>query len=375
MTLEGQPVGPLGEIYNKLWGDISPQLVRTILIGNPRLSRRGLYAMAMFMGHGSPDVTHRHYVHLADIILKDWVNRTPVHIDNKALSYAYQTTYANVRKIRSRDKSATLTSLSEHFTRQSTIPIPELRTHIQNSSPESNLPKPAQLALGPVDIDRLIAIATMRDSIDGIADSFLTTGKMVAKVLLDATLLQESTGFTDFSLPQIKPDDYWTHKTTSRSESLEKESQRIRRFLLQIDQATPNTEQLRIACKIWHGAYHPHSKSLLINTRSELSQLLDALKSLGIPAENFEVLIPDVQKEEERRVWLSIEKELSSLGLSVSRKERLPVSSSKFLYGNRVGLILRASKSHTLGYQRTLNRAFFITSVWLNLREAVAYQP
>jgi hypothetical protein len=375
MAIEERPTGLMGEIYNKLWGDVSPELVRTILIGNPQLSRRGLYAMAMFMGHGNPDVTHRHYVHLADVILKNLVSRTPVPIDNKALSYAYQTTYANVRKVISRDKFATQISLSEHFTRQSKIKIPEIHPSPRNSSTESNISNSSQLAPRPVDIDRLLTIVTMRDSIDGIADRFLITGKMVAKILLDAALLQERTGFTDFSIPQTKPDDYWVPKITSRSESLEKESLRIHKFLCKIEQGTLNTEHLKIACKIWLKSYHPHSKSLLINTRSELSQLLAALKLLGIPADDFEILIPAVPNEELRSVWLLNVEYLTSEGLLVSRKKRLPVSSSKFLYDNRVGLILRASKSHPLGYQRTLNRAFFVISIWLKLLETCDKLP
>lgn len=368
MLLDEVPNGHLGSIYKALWDDVSPQFVRTVLIGDSRVSRRALYAMAMFMGHGSPDVTHRHYVHLADIVLKEWISKYSVGISDKALAYAYQTTYANIRKIRSRiGKDAPPPALSEHFTRQSTIPIQKLPDHVHRGSALSIPQQPAPSPLTPADIDRLLSIATMRDSIDGLADRLLTSDQIVVTALLSASHLQEMTGFTDFSIPQVKPGDYWVTNTMPRYKSLEKESSRVRRFLDGLGQPTQRADQLSMASQVWVETYHPHSKSLLVNARSELDQLLDALKLLGIPKSDFEVLIPDTKNEDERRIWFSIEKELSSQGLSVSRKERLPVSSSKYLYDNRVGLILRASRSHQLGYQRTLNRALFITSVWLKL--------
>ena len=370
MVFDEVPRGLLGNIYKRLWGDVKPQDVRMILIGDSRVSRRGLYAIALFMGHGSPDVTHRHYVHLADIVLKWWVRKYSVRMDVKALSYACQTSYGNVRQLRSRSKvEMSTTSMLEFFTRLSTIPFHELRSDIQDGIPISNPPKLAQSFLNPADIDRLLCLATMRNSIDGLAERFLTTSQIVVSALLSAANLQERTGFADFSIPQKKPGDHWVAITLPRYESLEKESSRVRHFLESIGQQTVNVEQLHIASKIWLDTFHPQSTSLLINTRSELNSLLGALKLLGIPNANFEVLIPEDQKEGDQEMWLAIETELSSQGLSVHPPKRLMLSASRFRSDNRVGLILRASKSHPLGYQHTLNRALFITSVWLRLSE------
>ena len=224
-----------------------------------------------------------------------------------------------------------------------------------------------QSSVTPADIDRLLSIATIRNSIDGLADRFLTTGQVVASALLSASILQEQTGFTDFSIPQAKPEDNWLTNIETRYESLDKESSRVRRFLESIGQPTQNIEQLNIASQVWLDTYYPHSTSLLINTRNELNNLLVALKSFGLPAKNFEVLIPEDQKKNEREIWVSIKNELSSHGLLVHPLKRLPLSTSRFRSDNRVGLILRASKSHPLGYQRTLNRALFIVSVWMSL--------
>lgn len=368
MLFEDVPSGVVGNIYMALWGEVLPRNVRKILIGAPPVSRRGLYAMALYMGHASPDVTHRHYVHLADVVLNEWVRKCKVDIDDKALSYAYQTTYGNVRKLRSRCKAGFFQEyLTEHFTRLAEISNPVLRNDISEYSFVTNLRESGRSLITPVDIDRILAIATMRDSIDGVADRFLTTDQMIASTLLNAAIIQVQTGFSDFAVPDTRPEDNWIARKGLRYELLEKESARVRKFLIKSDLGMRNAEQLKVASDIWIDAYHPHSTSLLISKRSELTGLLDALKVLGIRDKDFEVIIPIDEEKNESGKWTEIEAELLSAGMRVHRQNRLPLSSSRYLSENRLGIILRASNSHSLGYQRTLNRALFITSVWLKL--------
>ena len=373
MMVEEVSHGTVGDIYKALWGDVAPAYVRRILVGDSRITRRGLYATALFMGHASPDVTHRHYIHLADILLKEWTSKVPFTIDGKAFSYAYQTTYANVRQVRSRiGEEASLAAFSEHFARQSGIPCPTLCAVAQPDN-EARLPQGLQSLPSPADVDRLLSLATLRDSIDGLADRFLTTVNVVASALLSASILQERTGYTDFSVPQAKSDDYWLPNSAERYKSLEKESKRVRSFLEIIGNSPLGTPHLAAISQIWLDAYHPHLKYLLINKRSDLAQLLAALKTLGIPAKDLEALIPDVKTVDERAIWASVEQWLLLQGLSVCRKKRMPSGSSKYSPDNRIGLMLRASESHQLGYQRTLNRALFVVSVWLQL--SGAYMP
>lgn len=364
MFFDETPTGFVGRLYESLWGEITPQSVRSILIGDSRVSRRGLYAMAMYMGHASPDITHRHYVHLADVLLKEWIDKEQISIEDKGLAYTYQTSYANIRQLRSRHgKDAVLAFLSEHFTRKSGIPVPELHSTAEQDVP-ADIASPGQVDLKPSDIDRLLAIATMRDSIDGLADRFLISEEQVVSVLLSASEIQEKTGYDAFSIPATDQDDFWVFSKGSRQDTLDKESRRVRAFLERIDQT--NQLDLSDAADIWEDSFHPHSNCLLINKRSDLERLLDCLRSVGIPAEDFEAHIPYDLVEIDHARWDSTQSGLKSLGLSVHKKDRLPLSASRRNADNRIGLILRASTSHELGYQRTLNRVLFITAVWLN---------
>lgn len=316
------------------------------------------------MGHASPDVTHRHYVHLADVLLKEWIDKEQIRIDDKGLAYAYQTSYANIRQLRSRHgKDTSLVFLSEHFTRKSNIPVPELHSATKQEAP-ADIPSSSHAGLKPSDIDRLLAIATMRDSIDGLADRFLTSEEQVVSILLSASAIQEKTGYDAFSIPAANEDDFWVFSKGARQDTLDKESRRVRAFLERIDQPHQLGDALSDVAEIWEDSFNPHANCLLISKRSEFERLLDCLGAVGIPAENFEVQIPKDLVESVHARWESTQRWLKSLGLSIHMKDRLPLSASRRNSDNRVGLILRASTSHELGYQQTLNRVLFILAVW-----------
>jgi integrase len=371
MLLEKIPNGLLGQLYMRLWGEIYPEEIRTNLTGDKNISRRGLYAMALYMGHGSPDMTHQHYVHLAEVVLAEWIRKNMISIDDKALAYAYQASYANIRKLRSRNRIESFQdSALAHFTRQSEIPTPKLSPEVKKEVYSLYHSLPERSFISPATIDRLLLLATMRNSVDGLADRFLITGRMVISTLLSAATLQEQTGFTDFAIPESNSDDSWTHNATTRYPFLEKESQRVRRFLESIERSVQDPNVLAAGIKIWASGYHPHSKSLLIKKRSDLSELLSTMKYLGIPLSDLEINIPGSQAIDEHQMWMDIGSELSIIGLKVKWQKRLPMSNSKTQSDSRVGLTVRASKSHELGYQRTLNRTLFVISIWLMLKNS-----
>lgn len=369
MILDDVPSGLLGKIYSALWDDVSPRDVRTVLVGGPRVSRRGLYAMALFMGHASPDVTHRHYVHLADIVLKEWVENEIVPIHDKAISYAFQTSYANVRKVRSRlGEGTSLASLTEHFLQQSTISIPKLQQSFEKRISSSTQIEP--IYLNPADIDRMLSIATLRNSISGIADRFLTTDQFVTSTLITASQLQDQTGFSDFAIPHVSPEDHWVVNSLSRCATLDKESQRVRGFLNDLGRAAAPVESQRIASQIWIDAYHPNITYLIVSKRRDLQALLSAMETFGISPADFEAVVPANPHKDEHALWSATEEYLRSMGLAVRRDKRLSKGLTKSNSNNRIGLILQPGKKHKLGYQRTLNRALFVISVWASLPKA-----
>lgn len=185
-------------------------------------------------------------------------------------------------------------------------------------------------------------------------------------VLLSASVIQERTGYTAFSIPSIAPDDSWTPTSVTRQDTLDKESRRVRAFLDRIVQTSLPINELSDAARIWEDSFHPVSNCLLMNRRSDLVRMLGCLHSLGIPAKDLEAHIPDDPPESNQARWKSTRTWLDTLGLTIHKKNRLPLSTSRLNAANRVGLILRSSTSHELGYQQTLNRALFVTSVWLS---------
>lgn len=370
MMLEDVPVGYIGDLYQSLWGDFTPQQVRNLLVGDPRLSRRGIYAMALYMGHGSPDTTLRHYVHLADVLLKYHLDCQSIKVDDKASAYAFQSSYANIRLLKSRmGVSYSFKEMAAHFTRRSKIPSPRLAPHIRASTATATKHQNRTSTLAPSDIDRLLLLATMRNSTEGLADRFLITDKTVRSILFSASQIQEQSGFTDFAIPSTHSGDVWLPIPMERVKTLEKESQRVRHFLDQAFQAIPDLQKLNSAVAIWANSHYPNSNCLLIQKRSEVEQFLEAMKVLGLSASAFEAIIPKGLNENEAKYWEIAEKWLTSIGLTINHAARLPLIYSKLRSDNRIGLILHSSHSHKLGFQRTLDRVLYISLVWVTQAE------
>lgn len=366
MLYEEIPRGVAGEIYRALWEDVSPRAIRSVLVGYENVSRRGLYAMAVFMGHGSPNVTLRHYVHLADIVLRDWIRQSEVDYSDNALSYAYQTTCANIRKVRSRlARAVDSSALSDHFIRMSDAPRPELLVAEASAGHQPIFVEPANAALTISDIDRIISIATLRRVTEGLADRFLTSDDAVATTLRIASELQESTGFTDFGMARVC--DLWLHNPILRRSTVEKESGRIRKFLNETGGDLQRMEVLSRMSEIWEDVYFPHSSSLLLKRRGQLVEMLDLWKKLGGVISDFEVVIPEAQSEQEHIRWNGVADEIKSMGVSVRQNIRLPHRMDRDGASSRVGLILRASDTHELGFQNSLNRVMFVVSVLKSL--------
>jgi len=366
MMLEKVPSGYLGDLYTSLWGDITPQQVRGLLIGDSRPSRRGIYAMALYMGHGSPDTTHRHYVHLADLLLKDWIGRQSLTVDDKVSAYAFQSSYSNIRLWRSRmGARCSFNQMAQHFTRRSSIPSPCLEKHDRATTFNSVEAGNHKSLPTPADIDRLLLLATMRNSTEGLADRFLTSDSTVNGIIYLASHIQEESGFTDFAIPSTHTEDDWLPVPMERMTTLEKESARVRQFLDRVLQLAPDLKKLDTALNIWASSHYQNVNCLLIQRRSEIQLFLESMETLGISPTDFEALIPKEQKNNEEDCWVDAEQWFTSFGLRVNHIARLPLGHSKLRSDNRIGLILRTSNSHPLGYQRTLNRALFITTIWL----------
>lgn len=375
MMLEEVPTGLLGDVYKSLWGVTTPQQIRALLVGDSRLSRRGIYAMALYMGHGSPDTTHRHYVHLADLLLKDCVDRQLISTDDKASAYAFQSSYSNIRQLRSRmGNRYSFRSMAQHFTLHSSIPSLFLQKYDRTTT-NAIEDRNSKSSLTPADIDRILLLATMRKSTEGLADRFLTTDSNIHEVLSIASNLQEETGFTDFALSTAHTEDDWLPVEMKLLDTLDKESFRVRRFLDRIYLSDADILQLNSALSIWANSHYPNASCLLIQKRSEIQQILEVMQLIGISSCDFEALIPVVDDENYSDYWTRAEEWLTSVGLKVNHAARLPLSYSKLRTDNRIGLILRASESHQLGYQRTLNRALFIASIWIKGLRLKATQP
>ena len=370
MLCPQMPDGITGRIYHALWGKHQPETVRAKLLGDSGISRRGLYAVAMYMGHASPKTTLRHYTHSADLVLKWHLDNEEPNVSSRALAYCYQVNYANLRQIRSRMHAAKGTgeapgTLEDAFLREADIPRPNFQE--RGCLPREQDIELASKGLDPADLDRLLTIVTMRGTIEGLADRFLCSDYVVFDAIKEAVRQQELLGYTDFGLTSRDVDDYWVVPDHLRRPTLDKDSGRVRKFLSDNSLDSNQLSTLGALSDIWSNSYHPHSTALLIKRKSDLDRVISSWKALGMKVDDFEAIIPKAEKNQDLGELTQRAQLLKGMGFRVRIASRLPMRPVPDVPRNRVGLALCASKTHGLGYQATLDRVLFVMSVWTSL--------
>lgn len=370
MICPQEPDGLTGQIYHALWGNYPPEAIRLKLLGDTAVSRRGLYAVALYMGHASPKTTLRHYIHCADLVLKGQLDNVEVKISDRALAYCYQANYANLRQMRSRlqvaaDSAKDAGLLEEAFLQDAHVPRPDFQEKPCLAT-EQDIEPPCK-ELEPADLDRLLTIVTMRGTIEGLADRFLCSDSVVFGAIKAAVGQQERLGYTDFGLASRDVDDYWVAPGHLRRPTLDKDSGRVRRFLTENSREPSQVDALSALSEVWANSYLPHSTSLLISRKSDLEKVISSWEALGMDIGDFEAIVPETKKIQEFVELNQREQLLKRMGIRVRTTSRLPMRPVPDVPRNRVGLALCASATHRLGYQATLDRVLFIMSVWRSL--------
>lgn len=356
----------IGRLYQALWGNNPPEAIRLKLIGDPEISRRGLYAVSMYMGHASPRTTLRHYTHCADLVLKSHLDEVTVKLSDRALAYCYQVNYANLRQMRSRLQTTTGAGiLEETLACNARVPRPDFEEKVLESTVQ-NIEPPSR-TLEPADLDRLLTVVTMRGTIEGLADRFLCSDYVVFEAINEAIQLQELHGYTDFGLASRSIDDYWEIPDNLRRATLDKDSGRVHRFLKDSSRNEAHVKALCAISEVWANSFLPHSTALLIARKSDLTKIVSSWNKLGMDTGYLEAILPKARKHQESVKFNQHERALKEMGFRVRTASRLPMRKVPEVPQNRVGLILVPSASHRLGYQATLNRVLFVMTAWRNL--------
>lgn len=373
-----RPSGLAGHCYRELWGDISPSALRTTLLERPEITRRAMYGMSVALGHGSPAVSLNNYIHTADITLFNWISRQKLAVPDKALAYIYQTSHSNIRKIRSRmaHSKAQLDPIlvSHFFPRLKAIDI-EFETPSEQRDFIAVTPSHDDHSnMDPSDVDLLLSVAGLRNTMEGLADRFLVNETEVLSILQKASALQGQTGFTDFGLPDLESDRSWGSTIYRRNSNLEKEANRARNFLRKLKADRLADSGTQTILETWPRCFFPTATELLVPNRKDLTDLLQALQYIGIPNKDLEIVVPDIpdkrnEGDDPKASFLldlvgQAENFSVELGLGFRINKRLPKRLDKLQPWNRVGLVMRSSQTHKLGYQHTLNRVLFILCCW-----------
>lgn len=337
--------------WNQLWPNATPEDIRQILVGNSSISRRSIWAIALALGHVSPSVSFRHYVHLIDFVRAAKLWKQKIDLSQKALGKVLCCPYATIRTIRAANKDAAMKDgmLFFHFAKNTPdIKDSELIDETDLPQAMSYLIVHESAGLSFEAIDRILCLAGIRDELDGLAERFLVSEATVREVVETGRKLQRDTGFRDYGL-DVTPDAdrFPGAQIFSRHERIDSDSVRLRSALrlLSDDAAT--------GANLWLD-YRDKTKFVLIfELVSDLQNFIDSLlQTFEMTSDMFELLIPAQEGDEE---WQGIRDRFSGRGLKIR---------NNFNLGTRdghVGLRLRHGQSK-LKRHRAWDRLMFVVT-------------
>lgn len=366
MLMPEQASQKIHDVYTSLWCTVSPSEIRKTMLGLEALSSRSIFETAMFMGHGHPSTTLNHYTHTLDLIVKTYTDRQSFAYNDKALAYAYQIRHDNIRQIkkRQRDKGIDDPYLLQYYKKHLRGCQAPIKLAMEGKYTLPPLTNTAQsTTMSYTDIDRILVLIGARKQVHGIAERFFMSEASLMKLVCVAKQIQDETGYLDFGLPVTDESGCWIQpRDIEQHDSITRDARGPRTFLEQLADMEIDSEQVKLACKIWQSGFIVNDRRLLITNRHDLTQFCHVMETLGIPITDFEAYIPTSENVHQ---WAHIKQELKEQGFIVKVDKKLPLHPQSQDKHNRIGIILRAGQSHTLEYQKALNRVLFV--MWCTL--------
>ena len=350
MVMEDEPADEvLHYVFRKLWPDTSIEEIRRTLVGNSNISRRSLWALALALGHVSPSVSFKHYVHLMDFVLGAKLWKQETNLTQKAVARVLLCPHATVRNIRHKNKDAAARDdfLFFHFAREiSGFDTSELIDLEEMPAALSSLDSKVDQEPSLEAVDRILCLAGVRDELDGLAERFLVSMETVRKIVEKARSLQNESGFADFGLDLFDEGDRFPGaKSSVRYPRLDSDSPRLRAALRLVspDVAGAATEWLK---------YKDRSKTILkFESAGALERfVVTVLPAFRMNGATIDLLIPAKINDAS---WDSIRTRFSRLGLAIRDSFRLGGSRGA------VGLRLRHGNGE-LKRHRNWNRMMFV---------------
>ena len=246
-------------------------------MGQPYLSRRGVWGLATILGHAHPRTTQKHYMHFHD----DLSARFQRTLKAPALT-RWQTANAlgiYPEKVFGRDSLDTAISYEQHIQRLTGWPVASklVEPHGLVNLGEPRYKGAAPATLGLEMVLRVMQTISHHVTLDTVARRLLVDETFIEKIMVAVLEVSRRTNFVPYS-PGSKQPLFPSSKLLSRAEW--KNLFKLGRLLDEkSDEVLPT---LVAASKCWVTGYVPGSGFWLLHDGNDLDMVARALTIMGI---------------------------------------------------------------------------------------------
>lgn len=353
-------------ILQRMIGPCDPREARQILLDTHDPSKRGLWALALAIGHASPLTTLRWYIHVHEymlvLALEDIAAELEVKLDATTAAYVCGRPVA-----RSRHHIVLDAAWAERHLMGGVLkPVASGKAVASEAVLPARKPA-ATVSLDLLTVDRLLEQVHRRSRVDAmLAQRLMLDPAVITDLLRREFACREAAGY-DLSVSGWHPTRSRAALNHVRAGSRRPvETERVRGFMRQLASLPHDPEwrgQAKLAVDAWKQRYRATSTPILVTTAQEASALVDWCRASGVRTQDLLVLMPKGG---------GVPQDLGELDASVERVEA-PLGSARVQYRKqgrvRAAILLRENDVGPLTQMTQLHRVMHVLATWLAATE------
>ena len=300
------------------YSDTSGENFTAEIFGLKVPTRRILYQLSNFMGHGNLKVTLQHYVHCSDLLLEQFRPPIPKTLSTediaKLLNYKESSFSVILDRKKLSKKSVQLRDVLPHYLKKA----PEnLRILVPKKiKPPTGLPDIKVTKIETPKLDDLASIMILFGEGIGlgkIAERFIFSPEIIQQWLDNAIKIEQETGYKRFNLSYLCSTSPWPLLNEEKEANPLPSITRVRNFIdplfvTLLEQNLKNTDQsaLKELTSIWKYSYKPGKTGFYTPREDQAVRLIELFTQFGLDKENIYLDVPEnlhVQVTENKEKW------------------------------------------------------------------------
>lgn len=300
------PVHRFRPLFANVLGPTDPAVARRLLTDTPDLSRRGLWAAKLAMGHASPATMQRCYCHLDDLLsalaLEPVFARYSTRMNRRTLAYAAGVREDEMPKaVDVRESPVTLARVRrlrpDGWSRSESLVV-------DRAAPPRLPPRAVPIAppLTPVLADQALGFVHRRGELDGAHHTLLIPARQLQRLFVAERAVREASGYDveGARWPQTSTSTKLRHVRAGHRSA--PETARVQPFLAALEDKLRDdafAELTRKVCDLWIDRYRHDCTPLVLASREECEAVLEWLHQVGLSSCAIEVRVPVDEAAEE----------------------------------------------------------------------------